>query len=117
MWAYVLITNNDIIAIVGPTTKQPQLEILHSLDLGTKDLGIATETDALAENTKSKGASELTQPKHSLANGQGSEHPLSRVINCESAMHPAHAEPTQLHLLTNRRRHLLAKPTSITKFK
>lgn len=74
---------------MGPTAKQPQLEILHSLDLETKDLGIATETDALAENTRSKGASELTQPKHSLASRQGSEHPLSRVINCESATHPA----------------------------
>jgi hypothetical protein len=49
VWAYVLITNNDIIAIVGPTAKQPQLEILHSSHLGTKDLGTATETDALAE--------------------------------------------------------------------
>lgn len=74
MWAYVLITNNDIITIVGPTAKQPQLEILHSSDLVTKDLDTPTETDALAENIRSKGASELTEPKYYLVNGQGNGH-------------------------------------------
>lgn len=59
----MLITNNDIITIVGSTAKQPQLEILHSSGSGTKDLGTLTETDALAENVKSKRASGLTQPK------------------------------------------------------
>lgn len=78
MWAYVLITNNDIITIVGPTAKQPQLEILHSSDLGTKDLDTPTETDAPAENIRSKRASELTEPTHYLANGQGNGHSFLR---------------------------------------
>lgn len=77
MWADVLITNNDIITIVGPTAKQPQLEILHSSDLETKDLDTPTETDVLAENIRSKRASELIQPKYYLANGQGNEDSFS----------------------------------------
>lgn len=80
MWAYVLITSNDIITIVGPTAKQPQLEILHSSDLGTKDLDTPTETDALAENIRSKRASQLTQPQRYLANGQGNEHSFSPQV-------------------------------------
>lgn len=66
----MLITNNDIITIVGPTAKQPQLEILHSSGSGTKDLGTPTETDALAENVRSKRALVLTQPKYYLTNGE-----------------------------------------------
>lgn len=66
----MLITSNDIITIVGPTAKQPQLEILHSSGSGTKDLGTPTETDALAENIRSKRALGLTQPKYYLANGE-----------------------------------------------
>lgn len=66
----MLITNNDIIIVVGPTAKQPQLEILHSSGLGTKDLGTLTETDVLAENVRSKRASGLTQPKYYLTIGE-----------------------------------------------
>lgn len=73
----MLITNNDIITIVGPTAKQPQLEILHSSGSRTKDLGTPTETDALAENIRSKRASGLTQPKYYLAKGEDDDHSLS----------------------------------------
>jgi hypothetical protein len=77
----MLITNNDIITIVDPTAKQPQLEILHSSGSGTKDLDTPTETDALAENIKSKRASELTQPKYYLANGEVDDHSLSPTFH------------------------------------
>lgn len=66
----MLITNNDIIIIVGPTAKQPQLEILHSSGSDTEDVGTLTETDVLAENVRSKRASGLTQPKYDLTNGE-----------------------------------------------
>lgn len=70
----MLITNNDIIIIVGPTAKQPQLEILHSSGSGTKDLGTLTETDILAEYVRSKRASGLTEPNYYLTNGEDNVH-------------------------------------------
>lgn len=116
VWAYVLITNNDIITIVGPTAKQPQLEILHSSHLGTKALGTPTETDALAENIRSTRASELTQPKYYLADRQGNEPSLSQVMNTrgiyrQSAIHTAHFETyteRRFHLRINTLRHLVS---------
>lgn len=86
----MLITNNDIIIIVGPTAKQPQLEILHSSGSDTEDVGTLTETDILAENVRSKRASGLTQPKYDLTNGEN-RWPLVQLFieNLLGAQHSA----------------------------
>lgn len=46
-------------------------------------MGTATETDALAENVKSKRASGLTQPKYDLASGVDDDHSFDYLLRIQ----------------------------------
>lgn len=64
-------------------------------------MGTPTETDALAENARSKRASGLTQPKYYLANGEDDDHSysyLSRIYYVLSTVLP---RKKRLHLFVN----------------
>lgn len=56
-------TDNDIITIVGPTAKQPQLENLHSSGLGTKGLGTTAGMDARQKAAGHRKSLGLTQSR------------------------------------------------------
>lgn len=74
----MLITNNDIITIVGPTAKQPQLEILHSSGSGTKDFGTLTETNAMAEKRQKHRDHPAT--RYELTNGEDDDHSYNYLL-------------------------------------